>query len=133
MSKKVKPAIFSGPLGWGWVELEELAEIIGQSPEQTWRNYFWLSKDAPEMEVLSWSPDLERFIQKAGEEPDFSHQVFVPAGWAFDVLAAKFAGFVRVEAINHEHQTEFDGECPENTLSCSFNGSCFTAVVGIKA
>jgi hypothetical protein len=37
--KKVKPAIFKGPMGWGWVSLRELAEIVGQTPLETWGNF----------------------------------------------------------------------------------------------
>lgn len=114
-----------------WVCLWELAEIIGQSPQETWANFFWLSKDAAEMETLTWSPDLN-LASKAGEAgPDFDDSVFVPAGWANDVLAAHAAGYVRVMPVSHEHLGDTH-DCPEGTLACRFNGSDFTAAVGVR-
>ena len=127
--ENVKPAIYRGPLGWGWVSLKELAEIIGQTPEETWSNFFGLTKDI-QYDVLAWSLDLENMVQDGTEPEDFS-KAFVPAGWAMDVLRAVELGAVRIKTVFHEHLSHLDG-CPEGTLLCSFNGSGFTAAVGVK-
>lgn len=128
--KKLKPAIFSGPLGWGWVSLGDLAEIIGQSPKKTWDSFFGLTKDI-QYEILAWSPDLEELVQDGTDPKDFS-SVYVPAGWAQDVLRAHELGAVRVEVVYHEHKSHLDG-CPDGALTCYYTGYEFASAVGIRA
>jgi len=127
---KIKPAIYAGPLRWGWVSLSDLAEIIGQTPEETWKNFFGLTKDI-QYEVLAWSPDLEELVQDGTEPKDFD-SVYVPAGWALDVLEAVELGAVKVRNVPHEHLTDLDG-CPDGALTCYFTGYEFASAVGIRA
>ncbi|UZE93127.1 MAG: hypothetical protein IB617_03150 [Candidatus Nealsonbacteria bacterium] len=131
-TKKLKPAIFEGPCGWGWVNLQELAEIIGKNPEDIWYSFFGLTKDI-EYGILSWSLDLEEMIQDEEREPTRQEfkKLYVPAGWAMDVLRAVELGTEHIELIHHPHLKESD-ECPLGTLNCSFCGCDFVAAVGIK-
>lgn len=64
---KMKEVNVYRALGWGWVSLKELAEIIGQSPKETWENFFGLTKDIRD-NLLAWSPDLQEVVQD-GTEP----------------------------------------------------------------
>lgn len=128
-NKKIKPAVYRGPARWGWVSLKELAEVIGQSPMETWDNFFGLTKDI-QYNVLAWSSNLDDMVQD-GTYPGEFNSIFVPAGWAMDVLRAFKLGAVRIETKFHEHLSRLDG-CPQGTLLCSFNGSGFTAAVGVK-
>ncbi|XOB46283.1 MAG: hypothetical protein ACKKMV_02415 [Candidatus Nealsonbacteria bacterium] len=131
--KKLKPAIYQGPCGWGWIRLKELAEIIGKNPKDIWYDFFELTKDI-EYNLLSWSLDLEEMIQDEEREPTRNEfkRLFVPAGWAMDVLGAVERGATFVVLEHHPHLKESD-ECPLGTLNCSFVGRDFLAAVGIKA
>ncbi len=122
--------IYPGPFGWGWVKLAELSKIIGQSPESVWRRFYGLSKDIV-YGILAWTSDLKE-VHQDGQDPDDFHSVYVPAGWAKDVLFAHRLGAVRVELVCHEHKDYLD-PCPDGSLSCHFNGTNFVSAVGIKA
>ena len=37
--KKEKPGIYSGPLGWGWCSMAEVAEIVGFSAPNLLTSY----------------------------------------------------------------------------------------------
>lgn len=65
--------------GQKWVRLGELAEAIGQSPEQTWRNFFWVIGHEREPEDVS--------------------SLLLPASRAFTVYCASKLGAVRLEQI----------------------------------
>ncbi len=132
-TRKIRPAIYSGPLGWGWCRLGEVAEMVGQLPAEVWRNFFFLGKDVKNG-ILAWSKDLETLIQDGtGPEPQEFRSVFVPAGWALDVIDIRKRGFWRVVPIEHRHYAGDDG-CPVGTLRCYADGTgYYTAVVGLLA
>ena len=130
MQKKKEPKVVPGPLGWGWVRLSELAEIIGQSAKGAWFNFFGLTKDIQD-NVLAWSPDLEELIQDGTEPEDFT-SAYVPAGWAQDVLRAHELGAVRVRLEVHEHRSPLDG-CPDGSLTCYPCGLDSVSAVGVRA
>ena len=131
-ARKTRPAIYAGPLGWGWCSLAEVAKIIGQLPAEAWRQFFFLSKDAKHG-ILAWSKDLEAVVQdRTGPEPHELRSVFVPAGWAMEVIDAREKGFYRVVPIEHRHYEGDDG-CPVGTLRCYADGTgYYTAVVGVR-
>ena len=71
-----------------------------------------------------------KLIAGGGIGGEIREEVFVPLGFAEDVVRAFQLGAVRLEAIFHEHLSVED-ECPEGTLMCVFTGGGFTAVIGI--
>lgn len=127
-----KLTIFSGPLGWGWVKLAELAEIVGQSPKEVWKNFFGLSKDV-EYGLLTWSPDLKRLIQDGTDPEDFT-SVYVPAGWAERVLFAHRLGGIRVVLVDHSHSIDPQKDyCPEGAITCLSVGDYCKSAVALTA
>ena len=107
--KKTKPAIWAGPLCWGWVNLGELAEVVGVTPRETFQKFVGLSKEAGGLNcVLPDSPDESQFVWDSMEVWEVTDQfrsvteeirrgdVWVPAGWALDVISAHNAGIARV-------------------------------------
>lgn len=133
MITKVKPALYRVEgLPWAWVRLEELAEVIGRCPEDFWG----LSKDIDVLAV-SDGQKMENIFQSreiaySGGKYFCGDVVFVPAGWALDVIKAVEAGAVKVVLVEHEHLGQGEEPCPEGTLNCTFNGHGFTAAVGLK-
>ena len=130
--------IYSGPEGWGWVRLRDLAKKLRLSPEETWKNYFNLTKDLA-YKTLAWRRCLSGELLQSDEIPpedeEFS-SMFVPAGWAQDVIRAHRLGAVRVIVIPHEHRGDEVGPhgCPPGTLACHFaGGPDFLAAVGVNS
>lgn len=158
---KIKPAIYvlSG-CSWGWVNLKELAEVCEMTPKRVLKNFFGLSKDIDILAMIvygnfvnvtidgeilqdrkslpflvsalisdEWRPDNIKFhFRKVNK---YAQNIFVPAGWAQDVLGAVERGFNGVMPVEHDHLRNNEDDCPKNALSCVFNGSQFVAAVGI--
>lgn len=143
--KKVKPAIFSGPLGWGWVRLKELAEIIGQSPVEVWEKFFSLSKD---LDILAVSPDLKEvwnvsesgYIAYSGDRYAFGSpeafrkalkagSFYVPAGWAMEVIRARELG---AESLRVKFADQLTEEEAAATLLVRREVDRLVAVLGVK-
>lgn len=147
-SFKVKPALYKFPgLAWAWVNLGELAETVSMEPGEVFTMYFALSKDIDLMGVADEGGNFENVdilgrIAYSGEYflgsmAEFvlateEGRIFIPAGWAMDVIAAAEAGVVRVVEQFHEHLDNLD-ECPPGTLNCVFTGTGFVAAVGLDA
>jgi hypothetical protein len=144
--RKTKPAIYSGPKGWGWVELQELAKIIQLSPWQVFERFWNLSKDSTtETPCLPWVDSKGQFHQGYGgtksDYPEWhswiAENIFVPAGWSQDVLKAVELGAARVEVVGHIHcdnPTENDeDECPLGTIECRYlpNTQRYVAIRGV--
>lgn len=105
---KVVPAIYRFPfVGWGWMRLGELAEILGYKPSDVLRRYSALSKDASkgvlattsgrgiENDQISRLIVVAEYYESIGKtEP--VEAIFVPAGWCEDVLRFWKQGFTRV-------------------------------------
>lgn len=128
MAKKVKPALFIGFHGWGWVKLTELCELVGLTPTQLFKAFLPLSKDV-NCEVLAVEilgeffnlafanlEMLESDTQEVAsqlnlerdEATDVIESAFVPAGWALDVLKAHEEGY-KYFVLSDEYIDEGDG------------------------
>jgi len=157
----MKPAIFSLPgCSWGWVNLEELAEICAMTPKRLLKNFFGLSKD---VDILAMVIDggfynviidgevLQEYMPFVGEllydewhsetgnkfhfrlVDKHSGSIFVPAGWTQDVLKARNQGFTGIELVYHTHQNDAERDCPKGALTCAFMGSGFYSAVGVTS
>ncbi len=130
MIRKKKPAIYSGPYGWGWVRLSEVEEIVGQN---AWVDFFHLSKDAdsgvlsvafdePRLESKSFHLYLDGMVNESVAElsglfenrngqaylvDEAWDKLFVPAGWALDVVEreTRVTGRVVVEVNFSTNET----------------------------
>lgn len=136
-TKKIKPALYRlEGLPWAWVKLRELSEVVGRSPTEVCEDFWALSKDIDVL-AISDGQKMENVLQSreiaySGGDYFRGEIMFVPAGWALDVIKAVEDGAVQVVLVQHEHLGQ--GEpCPEGTLNCTFNGHAFTAAVGLKA
>lgn len=159
---KKKPAIYVLPgCSWGFVCLKELAEIAEMTPKRLLKNFFGLSKDVESMlvvvrdeivriaangEVLNpdevdfgicvphvlydwWDRGLKfhfRCVNNAAGE------IFIPAGWAQDVLKAREQGLTGVILVCHTHQNYQETDCPKDTLTCTFMDGGFFSAVGTQ-
>lgn len=105
---KAAPAIYRfESVPWGWVMLEELAEVLGYMPSEVLDRYGALSKDAARgilavttgnvVENISIS-NLVAIAQdrESSIESHFGGTFYVPAGWAMDVVKAAAQGYNRV-------------------------------------
>lgn len=144
MATKVKPAIYNGYHGWGWVKLTELCEIIGTTPTLLFTHFTPLSKDADrkvlaiEMMGMFYNSEFEALIaleleaqetaKKIGGDDADQHEVifknliesiFLPAGWALDVLKAREEGYISF-TLSCEYITG-DQQIPENWKVISHN------------
>jgi hypothetical protein len=63
---------------------------------------------------------------------DEAEKIFVPAGWAQDVLEARGQGFTGVQLVHHTHQNDQEKDCPDGALTCAFMDSGFYSAVGVK-
>lgn len=132
---KIKPALYRGPLGWTWVDLQELTQMTGWEPQGLWNRFWKISKDV-DQDMLTWSAEDDQLVQEPDRVPspqELLNRIFVPAGWAEDVLRAVKLGAHNVILRFHEHNSILDG-CPEGTLRCTFSSAerGFLAAVGIK-
>ena len=140
MAKKVKPAMYVGFHGWGWVKLTELCELVGVTPTQLFANFNPLSKDA-DCEVLAieilgefrnlefrnlekLESDAQEVATQLNREPsenvaEVVDSVFVPAGWTLDVLKAHEEGFTHF-SLSCEFIDE-DDEVPDNWWNIHHN------------
>ena len=90
-----------GFCSWGWISLQELSEVLGLEPIEVVERYWALSKDA-HYGVLAVTTGYRIInpqwttLRDVVRDPRAASVVFVPAGWAFEVLEAKKAGFERV-------------------------------------
>ena len=151
---RIRPTLYRySNLPWAWVRLDELAQLDvfeGWTPKQIWRRFFALSKDLDILAVASSDGDFanvgyegelayslrdDEFEYFLGTQAVFNDylergDLFVPAGWANDVIEARKWRFVGTREVPHEHLDDRD-ECPPHTLNCVFNGHGFTAVIGV--
>jgi hypothetical protein len=113
MFNKVVPAVYNSPdLPWGWVNLGELAEIVGLDPLELWDRYFGLTKSLREQRLavsvdgsvayhVSVTGDTDLFGPKPWDSTLAFYRIldhlFVPAGWASAVQKAIAAGIYQVE------------------------------------
>lgn len=105
---KMKPAIYNGSFGWGWVSLSELAEMLDLDPVEVWSNFSVAAKpDGDGKPTLYWTTDGEK-AQVAGmeEASKGSKKLFVPAGWALYVLKLWEKGALSVREEPHRHVSE---------------------------
>lgn len=105
--KKHSPAIFSGPLGWGWMKLGEIAECVGKTPGEVFSDFIGLSKEAGGITMMV-DERGPMFVWDSGsvwEDTDTlvsvkdniqSGEVFVPAGWGKEVVDAVLRGVKKV-------------------------------------
>ena len=137
---KKKPAIYAlrdAPDSfWGFVSLKELAEIVELDPKKVLENFFGLSKDVDSMIVFAYGK-MVRITQgsvtsQGSITSDDAEEIFVPAGWAQNVLKAHERGFTRVELVTHIHSLGNYIDCPEDTLACTTFGDRHLAAVGIR-
>lgn len=89
--KKVKPAIYSGLFGWGWVDLEELGGVLGLTPHQVWMRYH----------AAIWFEENNNWCYESGDlrsgTPEFGGtRVFIPAGVSMKILHLHEAGVASV-------------------------------------
>ncbi len=147
MAIKKKPAMFTGFYGWGWTQLTELCEMVGVTPTQLFKNFAPLSKDADQSVLsiemmgkfynLSFTnlENLEKDTLDVAKKhevntEDIISSVFVPAGWAMDVLKAHEEGYTAF-SLSCEYIDEGD-QIPENwwviSHNTGFNNQYYVAV-----
>lgn len=156
--KKSHPALHDGPMGWKWVLLGELAEIMNRRPWEVWERFFPLSKDVDLIAVVvnckfhNVSPGGEisgtidtdnRWQYAGGGEWEFRQvilkrgQLFVPAGWALQVLEAHKKGVFRVErwacTVDPYSNTPDAESCNPGTLACNLWMGHQVDAVGLDA
>lgn len=101
---KVQPAIYKFDfIDWGWVLLSELAEILDTSRISLLASYGALSKDYPRGILAATFGNTMIYIHLPVEEGRYIDMkgIYVPAGWANDVLRAFRAGYSSVELQRH--------------------------------
>lgn len=153
MPVKVAPAIYEGSLGWGWVQLDELCEILKITATELFRRYGALSSSAHhhllgiEHEGKYSNVAIPRLIEMEDilveqckgkqEKPEcviaaWRKSLFVPAGWAADVLEAYRQGYIRVE-LKCVSMAQIDSQDPSN-LKVTYTGNApgFWVAVGYK-
>lgn len=139
--KMIKPALYRVEgLPWAWVRLQDLGSMLcpeSRSPDvEVLKRFFNLSKDAPQHGVLAVAWEGEENPQIHNEKLSFLRVIvlekcLVPAGWAMDVISDWEQGVAYVKLEDFEHTEAWMPE-PEGTLASQFNGSCFTAAVGLN-
>src|SRR3989339_736160 len=118
---------------WGWVRLSDVARVVGTKPWCVWRRYFNLSKDAPQYGDLAWLPDLNKIMIR-GRRPASGewNQVWVPAGWASDVVTAYEKGVHHVVLSSFEQMLS-EKDIPAGALSTTFVDGYWKAAMGYDA
>lgn len=110
--KKIKPAIYQGPLGWGWVYFRELCEIKKMTTYELWGKFFYFGMREtmaivyddedmfPTQQLKVFNVDVEIGIVVSREDMVFG-EFYVPAGWALDVLEPeRLAKRIELYSIN---------------------------------
>ncbi len=120
-----KPALFRtgdptrfGPV-WRWVRMSELCKIVGQNPQELWKNFECASDDVQNHEI-KWSADLEHLVSSTESgPPDLINggDFFVPAGWSANILKIHEVGGVRAEVVRHRCNN-YAHQCPDGAIRC---------------
>ena len=131
-SKPVSPAVYNLACDGkrqGWIWLADLAEVLEIPGGKVWHRYFPLSKEGGQMTISDGNSTATVFEsgvladQKAVFLSTFARfgqalnngQIYVPAGWAKEVLEAHAKGVHHVVEVLHFHHTK---ECPKGTITC---------------
>jgi hypothetical protein len=134
-----KPAIYQADLmgdymkEWRWVLLSELCHCTKTLPGVLWENFQHASNDTLE-HTIYWSYDLAEYQMSPEVEPDWSKDLFVPAGWSNNVLKLYGHGAARAEVVRHICNVPIH-ECPPGAISCTggIEKGIGRAIVGFDA
>jgi hypothetical protein len=107
MPTKIKPALYAGPFGWGWVFLPELAEMMNLDPVTVWDSFLDVAEpDEQGKPVLNWTEDsVIARVAGMDEALNRSEELYVAAGWALSVLELWNSGALSVRQERHRHQS----------------------------
>jgi len=132
---KVKINYFPGPLGWTWVKLGELVEFAQKisggyytSTKVFLESFIKLSKDYYDSGILTYCEDLEK-EEVINDKPPPNEEIYIPSGWARDVIICLIHGVRRVDDIPLGENCD---KVPKGALARRNGGGIIYALVGIN-
>jgi hypothetical protein len=113
--RKTCPAVYRfAKAPWAWMLLRELAEVLELQPEEVWERYFLLGRSALKAGVLPVvvEGDLMDLCKDGSSFKSWIRNgtLYVPAGWARDVIRAAENGIVSVSNVRHARRLHRAGK-----------------------